>query len=137
MTGARPVTDGLFRVREDGTATLLGGRCPACGTTTVMVRPFCPGCWAEGDLEPVELGANGWLYSFTIVRQAPKGFRPPYAMGYVDLDEGLRVLTRIAAPEAHDLRVGARVALTVAPLGESAEGETVVGPVFAVAEEDA
>jgi uncharacterized OB-fold protein len=52
----------------------------------------------------VTLGGCGRLYSQSVIHAAPAVFRSevPYRVGIVDLDEGLRIATRIicdAAPE--------------------------------------
>src|SRR4029453_5459744 len=78
MAKARvPVVEGLFREEADGTARLLGGRCPRCGASFFPKQgSFCrnPRC-AGGELDDVELSTSGTLWSFTDNRYAPP---PPY-----------------------------------------------------------
>jgi uncharacterized OB-fold protein len=84
--------------RPDGSAALVTGRCYSCGTAWFPFGSVCPGCAA---LDPRRelAGPAGTLYSFTTVHVSSA--RPtPYSLGYVDLDEGVRVLATIeSSPE--------------------------------------
>lgn len=77
----------------------LTTRCNACKEMTFPPKPLCPGCWSK-DLNWVELKGNGVLRSFTEVSAAPLVFanEAPYVIGLVDLDEGIRCMSRIVAP---------------------------------------
>lgn len=84
-------------------------QCLACQHITFPPKPVCPNCWSA-DLRWLVLGGEGWLRSFTEVCAAPSMFaaEAPYVLGLVDLDEGVRCLSRIRA-DWHDLRPDARV----------------------------
>lgn len=103
-----PVVDGADGPR------LRGSRCRACGERFFPQRQVCFRCAAR-ELEPVALGPSGELYSFATVHVGPAG-GVPYTLGYVDLDEGIRVLTRIA-PSDQELRPCIPVRLVVAADG--------------------
>jgi uncharacterized OB-fold protein len=65
------------------------------------------------ELEVVESAGKGLIYTYTVLRQHFLPFfraRTPYVVGYVDLDEGLRVLTEIVA-EPSAVSIGQRVEL--------------------------
>jgi uncharacterized protein len=73
-------------------------RCPACGRTRFPPMPSCPSCGAPG-AEDIEASGAGAVYSFVRVHRAFSGDRAaevPYTVAVVDLDEGCRVLGRIA-----------------------------------------
>ena len=86
-------------------------RCRACGNKRYYPRAVCPFCLSD-DTEWLRCTGTGSVYTFTVTHQnqAP-GFRDelPYVMAYVELDEGLRMLTNIVecAPDA--VRIGMRV----------------------------
>jgi uncharacterized OB-fold protein len=82
----------------DGAAVLIAARCSGCGSAWFPMRPVCPYCSASSP-EPFPVGPGGTLYSYTTVHISSA--RPtPYVLGYVDLDQGVRVLATIeAAPE--------------------------------------
>jgi uncharacterized OB-fold protein len=71
--------------------------------------PRCPECGS--DMRSERFGPGGTVWSSTVVRVAVPGRTPPYAMAYVDLDDGPRVLAHVAGPPQR-LSVGARVTLT-------------------------
>jgi uncharacterized OB-fold protein len=87
----------FWEALEQGRLTTT--HCRSCGHLTFPPKVLCPGCWGQ-DLEWVELAGRGRLASFTEVCVAPSYFagEAPYVLGLVDLEEGVRVLTRIQAP---------------------------------------
>jgi uncharacterized OB-fold protein len=73
-------------------------RCGDCDRLTFPPKPFCTHCWSK-KMAWVALSGRGKLYSQTVVHAAPLVFQDeiPYRVGIVDLDEGLRIATRIQA----------------------------------------
>jgi uncharacterized protein len=86
-----------------GEGLIDGRRCTACAEPTAFAWPACPAC--GGPVEPARFGPGGTVWSATVVRIPVADRTPPYALAYVDLDEGPRVL----AHSADALPVGARV----------------------------
>jgi len=108
---------------------LLGSRCGACGAFFFPQQALCTQCFAEGSLKEHPLSHRGALYSFTIVEReslAPKGFKVPYAYGYVDLPEGVRVLAKIVGWKPETLKTGAPVELIAEEIRENPSGEKVI-----------
>lgn len=71
---------------------LTGSRCTVCGTHYFPPRAHCISCASGPEpTEPVELSGRGRLYSFTNLHLGPIA---PCGVGYVDLEEGVRVLAR-------------------------------------------
>jgi uncharacterized OB-fold protein len=87
---------------------LVMQRCGACGALRYYPRALCPTCLSDA-VEWVRSSGRGTVYTFTVTHQnqAP-GFRDalPYVLAYVELDEGVRMLTNIVdcAPDA--VRIG-------------------------------
>lgn len=103
------VPDPRPRLLPRGDAAVVAGvRCTACGLPVAFARPRCPAC--RGPVEPAEFGPGGTVWSATVVRIPVPGREPPYALAYVDLDDGPRVLAHLPGTEAPD--VGTRVRLT-------------------------
>lgn len=71
--------------------------------------PSCPRC--GGATAPAEFGPGGTVWSATVVRVAVAGHTPPYALAYVDLDAGPRVLAHVAGPAGTAPPIGSRVRL--------------------------
>ena len=130
MTTAKgvPIIDGLFAERPEG-AKFLGSRCASCGARYFPKVTFChnPAC-DEPKIEDYEFGRKGKIYAFTILHFPPPppawSDSPftPYAIAQVDLDEGLRVLGRVATDDFKKLAVGKEVELIIDPLYRDAEG---------------
>ncbi|MFC9502255.1 Zn-ribbon domain-containing OB-fold protein [Streptomyces sp. NPDC057002] len=94
---------------------LRGSRCPRCEVAVYPPDPACPNC--GGPAAPVVLSGEGTLWTWTVQRHAPKsppytapddGFRP-FAVGYVELPEGVRVLAVLDGVRPEDVRIGMRV----------------------------
>jgi len=87
--------------------------CRACGQVVFHPRRHCT-CCTSGDLEWRDSAGAGTVYTFTVIRQNGHPFfraRIPYVIGFIDLDEGFRMLAEIAAdPQA--LQVNQRVTVT-------------------------
>jgi uncharacterized protein len=98
---------------------LIGSRCDSCGGLAFPSRRVCAKCGSTV-LSRVRLGGTGRLYTYAIVRQAPKEFPTPYVIGYVDLDEGVRVFTRVITGAEKDLHLGMPMTLRAAPLPDGA-----------------
>ena len=98
---------------------LLLGHCPACAATFHPPRVLCPVC-AAPDPSWVQAAGTGTVFSHTTV------FTPfygeawaadvPYVVLLVDLDEGVRLLSRLVGDDA-GLRTGARVRVAFRPVG--------------------
>ncbi|MFF0815051.1 Zn-ribbon domain-containing OB-fold protein [Rhodococcus sp. NPDC003318] len=77
----------------DGTVRLIAARCHACGTAWFPRNAVCPKC-AASDPERFLIGPNATLYSYSTVHVS-SARETPYTIGFVDLDEGVRVLATI------------------------------------------
>ena len=112
----RPVREGLLSgdLSDLAAVRLNGSRCRTCGEATLGANALCPNCGGD-DMAPVAFSNEGAVWTYTVVRYRPpgdyKGPDPfvPFAMGLVELPEGLRVLAPIGGdPEA--VRIGMKVA---------------------------
>jgi uncharacterized protein len=99
--------------------TIEGQSCPSCQWTTFGTVGRCAVCGST--LEASTFGPDGTLWSSTVVRVPVPGRTPPYAVGYVDLDAGPRVLCHLTTTDDRP-PVGARVAIC----GSTADGDVLV-----------
>ena len=100
---------------EAGTeGTLIGFRCNDCGVTVFGPATFCQSC-TSFEVEAVDLGGSGTLYSYTIVRIPPAGWpgQVPYVLGQVELPSGPQVLAEVIDCEQSDLTIGMPVELAI------------------------
>jgi uncharacterized protein len=122
----RPIWNGLTGEDEQG-SFLVGGRCTRCGFLTLGSRDLCPNCWTRNAMQPCPIGRVGTLYTYTIVHQLPTGYKEPFAAGYIDIEEDVRIFAHIEnTPES--LRIGARLQLQIAPLRQDEHGAWLYGP---------
>jgi len=135
-TTGTPAVDGLFTDGPDG-AQLLGSRCATCNTpyfprTTTCHHPDCTG----SDVRDAHFGGRGTLWSFSVQSYPPpppaRYDEPyvPYALGVVDLDDGVRVVGRMDVEDTTTLTVGATVELVVGALCHEADGSTLTSWMF-------
>jgi uncharacterized OB-fold protein len=85
--------------------------CPACGHFQHYPRPWCTNCLHQ-DPEFVESDGTGTIYTFTVIRRSPVpafAARVPYVLAFVDLDEGVRLVTNIVGCDPETVRIGQRV----------------------------
>ena len=71
-------------------------KCKKCGKIYFPPRLVCSECKSQ-DFEKYKLKDRGKLLTYTIIRIAPSQFidQAPYAIGIVELDEGVKLLTQI------------------------------------------
>ncbi|CAB4545175.1 MAG: Zn-ribbon domain-containing OB-fold protein [Actinomycetes bacterium] len=109
----------------DGTTRLAGTRCAECGLPSLWDPPRCAGC--GGRMRRDTFGPDGTVWSSTVVRVPVPGRTPPYALAYVDLDDGPRVLAHVVAGDGVTVRLppGTRVRLTTS----TDDGDVAVQPI--------
>lgn len=87
------VPDPRPRPDPERPGTFVGARCLDCGYPSWWAAPRCPAC--NGTFEPATFGPRGIVWSSTVVRVPVPGRTPPYALAYVDLDHGPRLLVHV------------------------------------------
>jgi len=125
-----PVAAGLFE-GTGSAARLIGTRCTSCGSHYFPKSLSCrnPQC-LEKAIQDVRLSREGTLYSYTVQHyQPPALFRmadwAPYAIGSVELPEGLRVMGMLTGCDPTSLQIGMALELTVETLYRDAQGQAV------------
>lgn len=105
---------------------LVAQRCATCGKVAFPRKRVCPGCFGES-LEEQVLGRTGTLHTYTCTYLGSPHLPAPYVIGFVDLPEGIRLLSLIVDCEPWDevLEVGMPMEMTIGPLMPDAQGETL------------
>ena len=85
---------------------LMLKKCNACGEMHHYPRALCPFCF--GDCEWEQASGKGKVYTYSIMERA----NPPYAIGYVTLEEGPSVLTNFVEMDFKDLKIGQDMKVT-------------------------
>lgn len=96
-------------------------RCTACSKHVFFPREICPHCRTTV-LDWVQPTGTGTVYSTSTVRRKPE-LGGDYDVSLVDLDEGVRMMTRIDGIPPTEVRIGMRVR---AEIVEGKAGKTVV-----------
>lgn len=102
--------------------SLEGCKCTSCGRKYFPVRDYCLECGARDAMEPARIHGPGKLYSHSIVHIAPKTFKVPYAVGWVDFSGDIRVLGQIFGWEDAPLEQGMEMRIEYAPIGQEEDG---------------
>lgn len=81
----------------------------------------------------MELSASGRLWAWTAVTAAPPGYQGevPYGFGVVELDDGLRVVTRLTEADPARLVAGQAMHLVLVDLCDDHDGRRVLSYAFA------
>ena len=89
---------------------LEGAKCKGCGKIYFPPRLICSSCKSR-EFEMVNLQRGGKLLTYTIIRVPPSQFtdQSPYAMGVVELDRGVKILSQIVDCELDKLEIGQRM----------------------------
>jgi len=110
---------------HEKSAVLLGGRCETCSVRLFPRPTYCPKCLSE-KIETITLPSEGVLYAFSVVRLDSTQLKAPYAIGYVDLEDGPRVLAHLLGWEEGLLKPDMRVRLNYGPLPSRVSSESVL-----------
>lgn len=97
----------------DGVAEhrLLIQRCAGCGA---LRFPWLPGCASCGSpqWDTVEASGAGTVYSYVVMHHPPfPAFDPPYAVGLIELEEGVRMVSNVVGVPYDKVRIGMPVQL--------------------------
>ncbi|MCA0240062.1 MAG: Zn-ribbon domain-containing OB-fold protein [Proteobacteria bacterium] len=111
LLAAAPETAAYWQAAAEG--RLLLRRCEACGRSHHYPRPICPHCGSDRTAWRAASG-QGTIHTFSVMRRIDE----PYAIGYVDLAEGCRMLTQFVDAEPDALRIGAPVQVAFRDLGQ-------------------
>lgn len=81
-------------------------RCRVCGNWLHPPRPMCPKCRSL-DMEWVPSTGKGTIHSWVVYRESPHpGFKVPYVVVLVELEEGVRVVSNLVDVQAEAVTIG-------------------------------
>lgn len=119
-------------MQEGDKLYLKAGKCKACGFHLFPKVNFCPQCGAM-EMEDAPISERGTLYSWTVSHMVMGGsdLQPPYALGLVDMPEGIRVGALLDGTE---FEIGDEMQLRIEKVWKDNEGNDVIGYKFAKVE---
>ncbi len=110
---SRPFWEGLAQ------GELRIQRCATCAKAVFYPRSICPYCHSD-QLEWIVTSGKGTIYTYTVVHQAFGAFVEdvPFVVALVELEEGVRMMSRIVDAPRERVTIGAPVRVTFAGAGE-------------------
>jgi uncharacterized OB-fold protein len=110
---------------------LLLRKCDDCGVVHYYPRALCPDCFSE-NVKWFESSGRGEIYTCTVLKSMAgwPDEELPLILAFVELDEGVRMLTSLVDCEPSEPSIGDRVKVHFLPT----EDENVSIPVFTMAE---
>ena len=123
MANVVPIREGAFVVGAEG-GILLANRCKSCGHIFFPKAVFCLTCYGE-DMEELKLGRRGKLYSYTVGNMPSSHFQPPYAIGYVDMPEGVRIFAPLKMTEGKPFKIGMEMEVVTEKLWQEGDNEVI------------
>lgn len=87
---------------------LLIQKCNECESLIFYPRKYCPDCWSS-DLGWQEASGRARVYTFTVMRDMvePKFMSDlPYVLAMVDLEEGVRMMSRVVECDPETVEIG-------------------------------
>jgi len=118
-----PIVEGLFTWPSDK-PQLIGSKCPVCGSVQFPKSDTCnnPYCDHSKPPEEILLSTEGTLYSYTIhvydLREPFSYHKAPYAIGAIELPEGINIIAKLTTTDEKKLKIGARMRFKVDKLYE-------------------
>ena len=121
-----PVAEGLFTWPPDERPRLIASRHRETGAVTFPADP------SQEDVDEILLSRTGTLFTWTTQQFVPPSppytgetdpaSFEPYAVGYVELPEGILVEGRLTESDPARLTIGQQMELVLVPFGERARG---------------
>ncbi|MFI1157336.1 bifunctional MaoC family dehydratase N-terminal/OB-fold nucleic acid binding domain-containing protein [Streptomyces sioyaensis] len=100
---------------------LLIQRCTGCRTLRFPWLPGCSRCGSPG-WDTVEASGAGTVFSYVVLHHPPfPAFDPPYAVGLIELAEGVRMVSNIVGVPYDQVRIGMPVRLAFQRVDEEYE----------------
>jgi len=115
---------------EKGEPILVGSKCKKCGKIHFPRKSICSECLNE-DIEEVKLSRKGKLFAYTIIYVGPLMDRVPYALGYIELPEGVKIFSLLTENDPNKLKIGMDMILTTGEIKSPIDGGTKIVYMFA------
>ena len=126
-----PVRKDLWTESSDqGDVRLLASKCKQCGEIFFPKKNggVCTHCQHDQFIE-ITLSPKGKIFSYSVVNIRPPEYykgEVPYALGFVDLPEGVKVETLFAQCDFDDLHVDMEVEMILDTLHIDEQGNEVI-----------
>ena len=99
---------------------LLLKRCTQCDEIHYYPRVLCPYCMSE-KIEWIEAMGKGEIYTYSVMRHGT-----PYAIAFVELEEGVRMMTNIVDCDLDSVHIGQKVYVVFKESGDEEQSGAFV-----------
>jgi uncharacterized OB-fold protein len=124
MSERVPVREDVFIEEADGWK-LIGNKCKSCGQIFFpKAKKVCLNCSHE-ELQDIKLSSRGKLYSYTTVQVPTLHFNPPYAVGYVTLNDKVRIFTQLEEVKDKPFKINMEMELMIDKLWEQGDKDII------------
>jgi uncharacterized OB-fold protein len=126
----RFIEEGWFKKFAEG-MVLVGSRCEACKKVFFPKKEVCPDCF-EGELKEIPLSKRGKLHSYTISFMSLPGMKIPYAVGFIELPEGIKLFSILTdcKPYERVLKVDMEMEMVIEKIKQDESGNEILGYKF-------
>ncbi|MFQ5382647.1 MAG: Zn-ribbon domain-containing OB-fold protein [Dehalococcoidia bacterium] len=106
---------------------LFASKCKKCNALYTGTRRYCGSCSSDGPFDEVRLSKEGEVHVWSIINQATPYVKAPYAVGIIDLPEGIAVNSNIEIePKPENLKFGMKVKMYTEKISEDREGNSYI-----------
>ena len=127
----RPIVPFLRLGKTRDEDYLFGSKCKGCGAVYTGSRRYCGACSSDGPFDELRLSSEGEVHVWSIIHQATPYVKAPYAVGIIDLPEGVSVNSNIdIEPAPENLSFGMKVKMFTEEVSEDREGNKYVAYKF-------
>lgn len=93
---------------------LEAAKCTKCGYIAFPPRLICPKCKSR-TFQTVQLSDEGKILTFTIIRVSAEQFskQTPFAIGIIELNDGVRITSQIVDTELDKIQIGNKVKMVL------------------------
>ena len=114
MSTQEPFTiEQFYKFLQEG--KLMAAKCQKCGKIHLPPRPLCDNCFSQ-QFDWLQVSGKGKLLTYTVIHVAPEQFQAltPYAVGIVELENGLKIPGMIQGTTQEQLKIGMELTLDFA-----------------------
>lgn len=106
---------------------LMGSKCTRCGQAFFPRRTVCSSCFQKEVMTDVPLSKRGKINAYTVSSRSHIGLKTPFALGYIDLPENVRIFSLFTECEPFDqLKIGMEMEMITDKLMEDEFGYDVL-----------
>lgn len=106
---------------------VVGSKCKSCGRVFFPKKNLCAHCFKRDGMEVVPLSKRGKLHTFGIGNRSHMGLKTPFAVGYIDLPEKVRIFSLLTdCDPLGELKIGIEMEMVIDTLMTDEFGYEVI-----------